>query len=244
MSKRFKGKTCAYCATEGSSQTGDHVFAREFFPLDRRSNLPKVAACERCNNEKSKLEHYLTAVLPFGGNLDVSSHILNDLVPGRLAKNAKLHQHLAANQGSMLINRRGVIERAMTVPIDANQLQGLFRYIVRGLAAHHWDTIIPAAHFVGVAILTEFGESIVGPMLEKNGRARAHASVAGGIFEYAGVQAVDDPFLTVWCFKAYGGVTLGGDPGETLEATPRIWAISSRRELPEIFGPHDEAEAA
>lgn len=244
MSKRFKGKTCVYCAAESASATGDHVFAREFFPLDARENLPKVPACQRCNNEKSKLEHYLTAVLPFGGNMAASSRILSEMVPGRLARNAKLHQHLAKNQGSILINRRGVVQMALTVPIEADQLQGLFRYIVRGLAAHHFETILPTDYFVGVGILTGFGESLVGPMLQRNGRAKVQGSVGGGVFKYAGVQAVDDASLTVWCFKAYGGVTFGGDPGDTTEATPRIWAISSQRELPEIFGRPDEAVPA
>jgi hypothetical protein len=244
MSKRFKGKACVYCTAEGRADTGDHVFAREFFPLDLREDLPKVPACQRCNNEKSKLEHYLTAVLPFGGNMAASSRILEEMVPGRLAKNAKLHQHLAKNQGSVLIKRHGVIQRAMTVPIEADRLHGLFRYIVRGLAAHHFETLLPTDYFVGVGILTEFGESFVGPMLQRNGRAKVQGSVGGGVFEYVGVQAVDDPSLTVWCFKVYGGVTLGGDPGETIEATPRIWAISSHRELPEIFGrPHEAAPA-
>ena len=66
MSKRFRDKPCVYCLTNPSTTTGDHVFAREFFPEAARANLPKVPACESCNNEKSHLEHYLTAVLPFG----------------------------------------------------------------------------------------------------------------------------------------------------------------------------------
>jgi hypothetical protein len=212
MSKQFRGKTCVYCAGERASSTGDHVFAREFFPVDRRGDLPKVAACAPCNNAKSKLEHYLTTVLPFGGRLEVSSQILNEMVPRRLAKNAKLHQKLAAEQGSLLINRRGFVERAMALPIESNQLQGLFRLITRGLVAHHWDTIVPASYSVGAGLLTAAGEEIVGPMLHKSGRARVNGSVGGGVFEYAGVQAVDDPALTVWCFTVYGGVTLGGDP--------------------------------
>ncbi len=39
MSKKFKNKTCAYCSVPGSSETGDHVIAREFFLPARRENL-------------------------------------------------------------------------------------------------------------------------------------------------------------------------------------------------------------
>src|ERR1700730_16827139 len=41
MSKRFRDKPCAYCLTNPSTATGDHVFAREFFPEAARANLPK-----------------------------------------------------------------------------------------------------------------------------------------------------------------------------------------------------------
>src|SRR6202048_1568155 len=37
------------------------------FARDRRAKFPKLPAYETCNNAKSKLEHYLIAVLPFGG---------------------------------------------------------------------------------------------------------------------------------------------------------------------------------
>ena len=59
MGKGFKGKTCVYCAAAPAA-TMDHVFAREFFLVDRRANLPKVPACQACNSAKSGLEHYLT----------------------------------------------------------------------------------------------------------------------------------------------------------------------------------------
>ena len=96
MRKRFKGKTCVYCGVAPSTTTGDHVFAREFFINVRRGNLPKVPACEGCNHEKSKLEHYLTAVLPFGGRHTDSAQNLSTLVEPRLAKNAKLYGVLSA----------------------------------------------------------------------------------------------------------------------------------------------------
>ena len=59
MSKKYKGKSCPHCARPEASVTADHVFAREFFSVEKRDGLPVVPACERCNNEKSKLDHYL-----------------------------------------------------------------------------------------------------------------------------------------------------------------------------------------
>jgi hypothetical protein len=65
MGKAFKSGLCPYRGVAGST-TADHVIARGFFPLDLRANLPKVGACQECNHKKSKLEHALTAVMPFG----------------------------------------------------------------------------------------------------------------------------------------------------------------------------------
>ena len=67
MSEKYKNKTCVYCMTTNSSEDGDHVVSREFFLPEKRAGLPKVPACKACNNAKATLEHYLTAVMPFGG---------------------------------------------------------------------------------------------------------------------------------------------------------------------------------
>jgi hypothetical protein len=97
MSKKFKGKRCAYCSVR-QVVTGDHIFAREFFVLSARADLPQAPICSECNNEKSKLEHYLTAVLPFGGRHAHASENLAVQVPKRLEKNAKLYRHLKAER--------------------------------------------------------------------------------------------------------------------------------------------------
>jgi hypothetical protein len=55
MGKRFKGKTCVYCAAGGASETGDHILAREFVPAARRSQIPQVPACKLCNEAKAYL---------------------------------------------------------------------------------------------------------------------------------------------------------------------------------------------
>lgn len=69
MSKKFKGMQCAYCL-DAVATTVDHVFSREFFLVEDRGYLPEAPACKACNDEKSRMEHYLTAVLPFGGRHD------------------------------------------------------------------------------------------------------------------------------------------------------------------------------
>ncbi len=65
-SKRYRGKRCVYCGRDGAADTGDHVIARGFFLPSERDQLPQVPACNQCNNEKSRIEHHLLTVLPFG----------------------------------------------------------------------------------------------------------------------------------------------------------------------------------
>jgi hypothetical protein len=55
MRNEFRNKLCAYCG-KAEATTDDHVIARTFFLENRRANLPKVPACEKCNGEKAKLE--------------------------------------------------------------------------------------------------------------------------------------------------------------------------------------------
>lgn len=67
------------------------MIARGFFLPSQRANLPQVPACSSCNNAKSQLKHHLLTVLPFGARHSTASRTLNELVPGRLERNARLH---------------------------------------------------------------------------------------------------------------------------------------------------------
>ena len=147
MSKRYKGKTCAYCATEGSSGTADHVFAREFFLPALRDGIPKVPACRSCNCLKSDLEHYLATLLPFGGNHPDSHPLLRDRVPQRLASNQRLRRELAGGVSRVRLAGEEPEER-MGVPFAPEKLIEWTRLIARGLALHHWGLVIPADHTV------------------------------------------------------------------------------------------------
>src|SRR5260370_9406528 len=115
MSKRYKGKTCVYCVV-AQSDTADHVLAREFVPITHRPQIPKVPACRRCNKTKSDLEHYLTAVLLFGGSHRDAATNLQDHGARRLAKNLRLHRRLAPGRSRVRTREPSVlIVRALTV---------------------------------------------------------------------------------------------------------------------------------
>ena len=129
-----------------------------FFPETARANLPKVPARERCNNEKSRPKHYLTAVLPFGGrHADVLTN-LQELVPGRHAKNAKLHRELAHTRGLTLTEERpGRRVPTMTLPLDSDLLHTLFGFVAKGLLWHHRAVVLQLHPDLKVVSLLTFG---------------------------------------------------------------------------------------
>ena len=138
MSKRHVGKMCVYCGTS-PAETMDHVFAREFLPVNRRANLPKVPACKACNNVKSGHEHYLTSVLPFASNHQDALVVLSQMVEPRLNRNVKAKgsaNHRGYRQELTLQN--GILVPAMTLPFEGDRVGELFKFIIQGLLYHHF----------------------------------------------------------------------------------------------------------
>jgi hypothetical protein len=133
VSKKFKGKTCVYCGVEGASSTPDHVVARNFFAQPARANLPKVPACQSCNEAKSRLEHYLTTVLPFGANHEDANRNLIEEVPRRLSKNDKLFRQLRSGMvEGIATSWTGMPVPELSLPFEGDKLSSLFGQIAKG----------------------------------------------------------------------------------------------------------------
>lgn len=226
MSKKYKGKICVYCAVEAST-SADHVFAREFFLLDRRANLPKVPACGGCNGSKSDLERYLTAVLPFGGDHPDSSTILQAEVPRRLARNPKLHRALADGMQPVQLREGDDTDLRKGLPLEPEKLIELFEFIPRGLAFYHWGVVIPPDHMVKASVINPVYEHILEDLFRLDGGAYARGGPGNNSFRYEGRQAVDHPALTIWRFQVYGGLQLVGDEEVPHAVASNIWACST-----------------
>lgn len=223
-SKRFKNLICAYCATR-TSVTGDHVFAREFFLLEHRQNLPQAPVCDYCNNEKSKVEHYLTALLPFGGRHVHSTKNLTEHVPKRLKKNQQLHKELNQYQSRVNLVENGRSSEAMALPIRPNAIESLFTYIVKGLAWHHWRAYIDDKDCsVEVMVLSDHGRQFFqNNLFSMYSPNRVLGNLGEGTVIYEGVQGIDCPQITIWRFHMYGGMVLAED---SVQASTEIGAMS------------------
>jgi hypothetical protein len=233
-SKRFKGKLCVYCS-ERPAITGDHIFAREFFVSDARADLPQVPACDQCNNEKSKLEHYLTAVLPFGGRHPQATENLAELVPGRLEKNQRLAQELRSGMSRFWHVEGHTVSPSIAVPIDPDRLCELFAQIGRGLAWYHWGTYLQGSHTSKAIMLSSAGRSVFDSLFAMNVANRVRESLGKATVTYSGVQAVDPPQLTCWRVQFYGGMALTGDPESPGVVSTEIGVVTGSQNIVHRF---------
>jgi hypothetical protein len=210
--KWYRGKACAYCARPGVSETQDHVISREFFLEHRRGNLPKVPACLDCNNTKSKLELYLTAVMPFGAAHPEATATLETLVPGRMRGNQKLSRGLAEGIQQT--------DKGMTLPLDSEKVTELYEWIAKGLAHLHWETLLPAdGYFVSAGFVIGAVEPTFDQMFRLGTVQRVGASLGAGVFTYEGVRDTAIPGFTAWRMSLYGAAMRDdANPGET----PRV----------------------
>lgn len=208
MSKKFKNKTCVYCTEENSSQTGDHIFARKFFLENQRDNLPKVPVCDDCNNKKSELEHYLTAVLPFSGRHADAKENLVKMVPPRLEENRKLQTTLSINRRTMWGRADGRLLPHTALPFDYTKMQQLLIFIVKGLAANYFKIVIPKDYFVDVTIPNIRAEELFSGMFNMTSEKRVKKSLGNGTIEFEGAQSDSEIYTTIWKICIYGGLTL------------------------------------
>jgi hypothetical protein len=240
MSKAFKGKTCAYCGKEGSSETADHVFAREFLPVEKRGNQPKVSACFACNTEKSRLEHYLAAVLPFGARHADGLGILQNAVPHRLAKNQRLYRELAFGQTQAVIPQNGAYVLATGLPFESEKLSSLVVLIAKGLTRHHWDCTIPADHNIRGGMVSPEAVPFFAELLAMNGN-RITGNIGDGALVYEGLQSLEHLGLTIWRLSIYGGVMMSGDERVPEVMVSDLWVTSTTPRLPTLFDLDDAA---
>lgn len=207
-SRRFKNKPCVYCLN-GISATGDHVFPREIFEVEDRDNIPKVPACERCNNEKSHLEHYLLSVLPFGGVHSNAEKNLSIDAARRLKKNNKLQTYLRQGMSHVHHPREGTDqERRLGIPIDGNKLHKFSELVCKGLLWHHWKCLVPSEYTVKAFTPSPAGLDFVGSLFNMNTTHRINANLGDGTVRYKGSMGDPDKCLSVWALQFLGGITI------------------------------------
>jgi hypothetical protein len=242
-SKKFKGKTCAYCCRERASEAKEHVIAREFVLTRYRDNLPAVPTCRPCNAKKSALETYALAVLPFGSLLPHSQEYLLGNMERRLAKHPKLKRELGIGASREWIRQNGLMVPVLTMPLEHERIDALIAMIVRGLFNYeygfplraHWvvrvTNFLPTAE---AALMPKFIDAM-GPAPEKVERV-----VGDGTVTYAAWHSRWCRYWSVWRLTMFGGLQVGGDEDAPGMAFDHWSAITVRNESAST--PPDEDE--
>ncbi|OGP55550.1 MAG: hypothetical protein A2Y65_00905 [Deltaproteobacteria bacterium RBG_13_52_11] len=203
-SKKYKGKPCVYCV-DGVSSDGEHIISREFFPPTYRGNLPKAPACRPCNDRKSKLEHYLTTVLPFSSDHETALKAQTDKIAQRLYKNIALKNELRSGIIPVLMKtKNGSLEDTISLPFQPEKLTEYCKYIVRGLVWYEWNVIIPKDYIVEVMPFWQHSSGLFRDfVLSLSPDLQRHKILAKGGFEYTCTRNRDDAAFSAWQLKFY-----------------------------------------
>ena len=236
--REFRDKLCVYCRRI-KAETDDHIFSSKLFLEKDRGNLPEAPACRACNSKKSRLEHYLASVLPFGGRHEQAVENLQAGVPRRLSKNLKLYRELSRSAEPVWLRENGgLYQRTSMVAFDSSKLVGLLKFVGLGLAWHHWKIYLRPADVVSVMLLPDTASAVFASMTSNWRNAqRVVENLGDGTIRYVGVQAPDPPELTVWTIWMYGGLVLSDDRRKSegdMESCSMWWVITGPPEIEDM----------
>jgi len=207
-SKKYKNKTCVYCRN-ALSCTADHVFPREIFLKHQRNLLPKVPSCSRCNGEKSKLEHYLLSVLPFGATHSHAHQAISVDVKRRLEKNTKLHNKLRREYGYGYAPGQGkILEKTLSLKFDGEILHKFISFVGLGLLWHHWEKCLPLDCSFYTFTPSPTGMNLVSKLFNFQTPYRVNVKLGGNTVRYKGVMSDKDECMSVWAVQLLGGITI------------------------------------
>jgi hypothetical protein len=233
VSKKYRGKVCAYCCT-ATADAGDHVFSREFFAVGDRANLPKAPICVRCNTRKSTLEQYVLSTLVLGNLSAAAQPHHTAKAPRRLGRNPQLRDKLLESATEQWIpGPSGLMVQRFAIPIDGDRVDQLFAMVVRGLAWHHWSTYVDQDAAISVHLPHPEAEFVFTDANFDAPNWRTVSSTLGrGTINYRGWQAVSVSSATAWRIDLLGGVAMGGgdDPARHISSMIGVMTIPAEFE--------------
>ncbi len=234
-SKKFTNEPCVYCG-KPNAETKDHIFAKEFFTKSQRHGIPQVPSCQKCNNEKSSLEHYLTAILPFGGNHADATENLTENVPRRVAKNAPLSLKLQSQKQTILVEENNLFVPTLTLPIEPEALVKLFKFIAKGLLWHHWKIRLYDEKEIKVVFPTATDMNYWESHFNLPTPKKIEQNLGNNTVRYEGIQISGNEYFILWSFNLYNGLKLTNSgyksrvSSENIIVVTRITKINQKTE--------------
>ena len=192
---------------------GRSCHREKFFSGEAQGESPQVPSCEQCNREKSELEHYLTAVLPFAARHADALPIYKLWCLHGLHGKSKLVRQLDAGMSKVWSREpSGIVVPTSAIPFDGEKLEKLFALIVKGLMWHHWKVLLGKDCNISVMTPGTMQKNIFDELQQKNARARLNENLGEGTIIYKAAQGTTNPIISVWEFIIYGGARLTDAP--------------------------------
>lgn len=197
------------CIVELKTRLPQIMYSREFFQISERDSLPKVPSCSECNNKKSQIEHYLTAVLPFGATHPNAKKALAVDTKKRLSKNKKLHNKLQETFTHQLINdsKEGA-RNTPIISIDPEKIHDFCVYVGLGLLWHHWKVYLPVNCSYRAFTPSEYGLEFISHLFNLPTDLRVHEKLGDDTIQYKGISSEIDGCISVWAIQLLGGITV------------------------------------
>jgi len=171
--------------------------------------LPKVPSCEKCNNEKSQLEHYLLSVLPFGATHKNAHKALSIDVKRRLESNKKLHNKIKGGFGYTQIPvDESHLEERLTVELDSDILHKFIGFIGRGLIYHHSGRYLPLSCSFKSFTPSPTGMKFISGLFTLTSNLRVDIRLGEDTVRYKGIMSEVDDGVSVWVIQLLGGITV------------------------------------
>lgn len=219
VSKRYKGKDCAYRGKPKSSSTNDHVVPRSFFldsELGVELHIPQVPACAHCNNDKSKFENYAGGALLIGGKHPEANRYRREKIRPRLDRNLKLRNELNIDAPPVWMKTNGTWQRTHVIEVEPEKIAMLLQWIVRGLYYHRFGKSLPSEMYPDVSMIQPEAELTMWAGISRffpPEMPRINRDLGRGTFKYSCVQSPAHEGFTAWMIALHGGIFLHGEDG-------------------------------
>lgn len=180
-----------------------------------RADLPKVPACQKCNNEKSRLENYFLALVLAGSNHPEGDLYREQFVKPRLRKNRRF-AHTIASARPIVTQVNGRFEQAYAVNISADETTTLMEMIALGLYCHHTGKPLDPSYGALARIFApEHEQEFLGRVLRlfPAGSPVVGENFGNGAFAYEGFLNRQLPGFSLWRMMWHGGIPLAGQSG-------------------------------
>lgn len=208
---------CVYC-NGANATTRDHVLARAFFPMEWHASIPIVPACNKCNNEKARLESELTSVLPFGSNHPQSASLLEERIDKLQRGNRALANRLRAGMKYQFLQSGPYnLVHGLSVPLENNSLSILAIMISQALHFHCTGSIFDPEKQKNSTFLRRFDhDNLLDKLnnLTHGGHLRVVSDTWGDNgFSYVGWIQQHEPSRSIWQITMLGGLATADERG-------------------------------